>query len=241
MKTTLFDNLRLNIAFFDYDYKNIQAFQVNGTSTVLTNAANARVNGIDADFATEFGGGFSLTGGTTWLLENRYGSFPIATITYVTPPPGAPVVPGFTQGYGNYVFGKCAADYNPATKTYSNGASAAVCSASGNRIVNSPRFTPDLSLKYVTELAGGTFKGVLTWQYNSGYNFSVDNRVKEPPYSLFNVRLNWESPDEIYNFTLWSRNLGDEKYYSSINPNTGGDAYFAAPGRTFGASVEGKF
>ena len=81
VKTDLLDRrLRLNVAGFYYKYKNIQLFQVNGTETVLGNAAKAKLYGVDVDVVAAFGGGLTLTSGFEWL-HHRYGAGSVGDIT----------------------------------------------------------------------------------------------------------------------------------------------------------------
>jgi len=226
-KSTLMNRIRFNAAAFYYKYKNIQAFQVNGASTTLTNAASAKIYGFDFDFQAEIGAGFSLSGSGAYL-HHRYGDFPVATISYLQQPAGAPTYAGYTPGLGNYVYPNCssAADRG---QFY--------CSATGNKLVNTPDFTLNLTLNHEVELAGGTLKSNFNWSYNSGFYWAVDNRLKQPKFSLFNAQMMWVAPEERWNIRGWVRNLTNKKYLLSLNENGTGDEAVPAPGRTYGVSL----
>jgi iron complex outermembrane recepter protein len=78
IKTELFDrHVRFNAAGFWYQYKNLQlSHQVNGTS-VTTNAAKARIRGIEGELEIAPGGGLVLNF-TGSYLDGTYRSFPDA-------------------------------------------------------------------------------------------------------------------------------------------------------------------
>jgi iron complex outermembrane recepter protein len=223
-KSTVLGRLRFNMAGFYYSYKNIQAFQVNGASTTLTNAASATIYGLDADFSAALGAGFRLDGSTS-VIHGRYGDFPIATISYLSRPAGAPTYAGYTPGLGNYVYPGCSS--TPGTF---------YCSASGNHIVNTPDFTLNLALNHEMDLAGGKLKSNFTWAYNDGFYWAVDNRLRQPAYSLFNAQVMWVEPNGHYNLRVWGRNLSNTKYLVSLNENGTGDEGAPAIGRTWGVS-----
>lgn len=232
-KSTILDRIRFNAAGFHYTYKNIQAFQVNGASTTLTNAASAKIYGIDFDFQAELGGGLSLTGSGAWL-HHRYGDFPVATISFLDQPTGAPgydnLVPGagFISGLGNYVYPGCSSPAHSG-KFY--------CSATGNKLVNTPDFTFNLGLSHEAELAGGTLKSSVNWAYNGGFFWAVDNRLKQQAFSLFNAQMVWTSPGGHYDIRGWMRNITDKKYLATLNENGSGDIGAPAVGRTWGVSL----
>lgn len=233
LKTTMFNsNLRFNIAGFHYKYKNIQAFQVNGATTTLSNAASARVWGVDADFEASLSNSLTLIGSASWL-DHKYGSFPVATISYLNQPAGAPNYAGYTPGFGNYVFPNCSAAVHSG-QFY--------CSATGNKLVNAPEITLNLALNHELVFSDGSKLNTnASWSYNDGFYWAVDNRIKQPSFSLFNAQMVWTSASETYNVRLWGRNLGNKKFYASVDENGSGDIGVPAPGRTYGVSVGFSF
>ncbi len=230
-KSTIADRVRFNASLFYYDYQNIQAFQVNGASTTLTNAASAEVTGIDFELRAELGGGFSLDASGSWL-DHSYGDFPVATVSFLSQPAGAPGYPGYTAGLGNYVFPSC----NDTAHT-----GQFYCSATGNKLVNTPDYTLNLGLSHEMTLAGGRLNSNVTWAYNDGFYFAVDNRVKQDAYALVNAQVVWTSPNEHYNIRGWVRNLTDEEYLLTVNENGSGDIGTPAAGQTYGVSVGFEF
>jgi iron complex outermembrane receptor protein len=75
LKTELFDrHLRLNMAGFYYDYKNIQVTTIQSGGTTSGNAAKARIYGVDFDFMARLGK-LNLSGGGSYL-NGRYRQYP---------------------------------------------------------------------------------------------------------------------------------------------------------------------
>lgn len=226
-KSTIGGRIRFNAAAFYYKYKNIQAFQVNGASTTLTNAASAEIYGADFDFRAELGAGLSLNGSGA-LMHHRYGNFPVATVSFLSRPAGAPTYAGYTPGLGNYVFPTCS-DPAHTGKFY--------CSATGNKLVNTPDFTFNLGINHEADVAGGKLSTSVNWAYSSGFYWAVDNRLKQEAFSLFNAQMIWSAPDDRYNLRVWGRNLGNKKYFATVNENGSGDIGAPAAGRTYGVSL----
>jgi len=77
-KSTLFDQrLQLNLSAFHYDYKNLQVSIVEGANQEVLNAAEAKMYGIDMDFAAQLAANLTLRGGGEYI-HDYYSSFPNA-------------------------------------------------------------------------------------------------------------------------------------------------------------------
>jgi iron complex outermembrane receptor protein len=106
--------VRINTAFFYYDYQNIQVFNITGGGAVLTqNAAAAEVYGLDIDLAWRVTPRFTLTAGLG-ILHSQYTNFPNATFTPASPLQG-PQTRGDASGneliYAPKVSANVSADY----------------------------------------------------------------------------------------------------------------------------------
>ena len=89
LKTDLFDRLvRLNLAAFYYDYKDIQVQALQAGAINTTNAAAAHVKGIDADITIVPSHYLTLTGGIGYA-DGKYTRFPNAVFTPPSPLDGA--------------------------------------------------------------------------------------------------------------------------------------------------------
>ena len=97
-KSTLFDHrLRLNGAFFYYDYTNIQVNTYIGSLGVIYNGARAENYGIDFDFDYVIVPGLTLSGGAD-IIHDRFTSFPAAQIARLQPNGTLVVSPGSATG-----------------------------------------------------------------------------------------------------------------------------------------------
>jgi len=113
LKSELFDrHVRLNVAAFYYDYANVQVSNVVAGAVMTTNAAKARMYGLDADLTVSVNDRISFSGGLG-LLNARYRDFPNALTYGAQPglqetipnargnhtPLAAPVTGSFTANY----------------------------------------------------------------------------------------------------------------------------------------------
>jgi iron complex outermembrane recepter protein len=75
LKSELLDRrLRLNTAAFYYDYKDIQLLRQLGPTTLIQNAANAQLYGVETEATAALTGGLSLNFGLS-LMKNKYKNF----------------------------------------------------------------------------------------------------------------------------------------------------------------------
>jgi iron complex outermembrane receptor protein len=205
LKTKLFDNrLRLNVAGFYYDYKDIQVQTVIPAGTRIVNAASARMKGIDVDFDLAISRDFHLGGGLSYL-DGKYKSFENAPFL-------APLPTG-----GNMSF---------------------TGDASGNRLVNAPKWQANLNASYVIPSSIGDFTLAGQYAYNSGFFFTADNRPRQHAYDLVNGSIEWRATSREFGVRLWAKNITKEKYVSSSNNISAlGDQYAPAPPRTYGGTL----
>lgn len=200
--------------FYSYEDIQIQAIQVSTGLTALTNAAEAEVTGVDAEFSVPLGENWSLRGGAAYL-QTEYTSFPGALITTpVTNPATCGVRPapcGNTQAAGD---------------------------ASGNEMVRSPELTLNLGLGYEAPFAGGSLAANLSAYHNGGFYWDVGNRLKEDAYTTFNGRIAWGPENGNWEVALWGRNLTDELYAAYTVDTTAGDSVAYARPRTIGVSFD---
>lgn len=92
LKTQFFDRrVRLNVAAFHYDYKNIQVQRFDAGSQLIYNGAKARMYGVDVDGEVILARGLSVNGGFSYI-HDRFKSFPLAD--FIIPVPGCTPPPG---------------------------------------------------------------------------------------------------------------------------------------------------
>ena len=85
LKTDLLERrVRLNVAGFYYDYKNLQVTVTTPVSSILDNGARARAYGIDIDLTAAIGPHLRIFGGGT-LMHSEFRSYPLATFFVPNP------------------------------------------------------------------------------------------------------------------------------------------------------------
>lgn len=224
LKSELFDHtVRANLSTFYYDYAGVQLSQVVVGTQLIVNAARATSYGLEGDFIFSPMDNLDIRANFS-LVHGEYDDFPNAPAALANP---VTVVP---PGYA------C-----PATLPTSAGGNTRciIADASGHRMIQTPERTLSLGANYTIPSAVGNFNADLSYYYNSGYFYEVDNRVSQPSYRLVNAQLSWTSSDDRYAVRLWGKNLSDEEYYTNISTSVGDNGTWAAP-RTYGISFDVK-
>jgi iron complex outermembrane receptor protein len=213
IKSELFDHaLRLNLAAYHYDYKNLQVTSLTrgadgGTSSTLANAAEATNTGVELDFEAHPTGPLTLRGGLE-VMHSRFSSFPNATIS----------VP--LAGGGN---------------------TTVVGDAAGFATPHSPDYSLNIGGEYKIPTASGLVVGALNYSYSSSFAWDADNRLKQPAYSLLNGSIRWMSVNTKWEVTAWAKNITGTQYSIYTTANVVGDEESPAPPRTFGVTLTHHF
>ncbi|WP_313803213.1 TonB-dependent receptor [Sphingobium sp.] len=214
IKSSLLDRrLRLNLAAYYYDFKDIQLQQfVNGVGG-LRNAAKAEIYGLDADAELVVTDGLTLSGNLAWA-KGTFKSFPGANIA--TPRID---VNGVPTGGNQIVVGD----------------------VSGNEIPRLPRITATAGLNYIVPVRGEKqLEFNITYSYNDGYYPEPDNYLRQSSYSLINARADFHFNENL-KLGVWVRNLTDQLYTTALTAQAGGDSYAPAEPRVYGMTLETKF
>ncbi|MDB5579225.1 MAG: hypothetical protein JWR80_4401 [Bradyrhizobium sp.] len=218
VKSELFDRmLRLNVAGFYYDYRDIQlrstAPPAPPGGSILFNAASAHIKGVDADFVFAPARGFTISGGLEYL-DARYASFPGGTC--VTPRP-----------VGGAVLG---------------GTASTPCDLTGKRPPSSPRFSYNFGPSYTFSTAIGSFTATANDGYKSSYFWDLDNRIKQKSFHLVNASVTWTANDHRFSVQVFAKNINNAYYATSGSEGTGGnDVYLPGAPRTYGATLRFHF
>lgn len=123
-------------------------------------------------------------------------------------------------GFG-YLWKAKFTDYKNALGYFKNGGSF-YFDATGNRLVNAPKFTASSEATYQTYVSPGTkLLFALGAAYESSSFTQSDNRFKYNAHLLFNssVTLDWKR----YEARLWMNNITNAEYYSYRSEGTFGD------------------
>ncbi len=214
------------IAGYHYDYSNIQVSQnisQNGTQQViLSNAARAKITGLDADLTARVTRQLRLNAGVAWMPTAKYVSYPGA-LDFV--PKGSPdslnpaLCPGVNCGLGN---------------------DSIVRDVSGTRLPRAPKVTINVGGTYDQDFAGGKLQLTVNAYHNSGIFWVPGAHIGQGAYSLLNGTIGWSPANGHFRFSVWGRNLTNEHYQIYNSPNaTGVSAAYAAP-REIGLSIDFK-
>jgi iron complex outermembrane receptor protein len=205
-------------AGFYYDYENQQVYQLRDGDIpgvpvpILLNAEDSRLIGMESDVTLAWEG--IRWSNSVGFIYSEYSDFRFVD-TIVTFSPGAPT-PSISFDVSDF---------------------------SGNSLVNAPEFTLVGALSYDWEVDGlGTLTPRFGYQYKSQvfYTPENDSRIGADPRWLFDVRLDYKTPDGNIVVGGWIRNLTDEYYAVTAYDRkdiTGAIVYVVSEPRTYGLSM----
>jgi iron complex outermembrane receptor protein len=209
LKTELAEHrVRLNLAAFYYDYRNIQIQEVVTGAIRLVNAAAAKLKGIDVDFAFLPVDPITLRGALE-IVSGHYTSFR-----------DAPFYSPILDSHGEPVGGN----------TQSAG------DATGLDTVRTPNETATVTAEYRVALPTGSIKLAASNYYSAGFSWDPDNHLRESHYDVVNVSADY-TRREAWNVRLWVKNLTETHYCVDATEETLLNACSPAPPRTYGITV----
>ena len=229
LKSELFDrSLRLNAAAFHYDISDYQvrsAATATAGSSILLNAADVKVDGLDVEFEAAPFDQLSIYGGFTFL-DSRYERF--------APPQPAPFSyprPATCNAPGTAVPGSVT---GPAT----GGLLTCFGDATGNETPVAPDFAASIGATYTAQVGeAGELRLSALYSYNSGYVFEPDELLKQGSFNVINASIEYRM-NERWAVELWGRNLGDTEWHAQqASTGTGPFATLSAP-LTYGVSFK---
>lgn len=213
-KTDWFDRrLRMNIAAFHYYWTGLQFNALVAPQiSVVSNAAAATLDGVEADITAKPMAGFTVTANAT-LLSSRYDDFKAFAFQSALRP-----------------FLTSDPHYDASTGAYN---------ASGKQLINAPGVTVNLSVQKDFDLADGADLFVRAEYAYTSKTFLDPTNVaiaSRPAFSLINASIGFSPPRSHWQAAIWGKNLTDRMY---INGIAGGSFVTAPVGdpRTFGVRV----
>jgi iron complex outermembrane recepter protein len=220
VKADLFDGLaRVNVAAFDYMYRNLQLSTSNAGITQTLNAANAKLYGgeVEMDVVPPVGfGNLQLHGGLS-LLHAVYGTF--LNTPYYQPAPGActptPHSTGAPTG-GNLL---------------------CVVNGSGNAMMDAPNWTANFAVDYSFPLGAGVLDLRADFSHTASFYWDPSDRLMQPSYDLVNAQIRYDAGNGLA-FRIYGSNLTQAKYYTWGYSSTLGDTGVAAAPRVIGIGVD---
>jgi iron complex outermembrane recepter protein len=238
LKSELFDRrLRVNVSYFHYDIDDYQvrsAAVASPGSSLILNAASAKVDGVELEFDAAPVERLRVFGGFTWL-NSRFSKFGGPGSTFQSPIvyPQPATCPADLRG-----------TRNPGVLTAgprTGGLQTCFGDVSGNKTPNAPEWVTSLGASYSVPVgATGEVRLSGVWSYNSGFFFESDNVARQSSYHLVNASLEYR-PIEKVGIELWVRNLTNTEYaVQKISTATGVATALGAP-RTYGLNLKFDF
>jgi iron complex outermembrane receptor protein len=237
LKTTLFDGqVRLNAAVFYSVYDEFQAqsfFDPDGVPPpcpdggddcnegddpggfLLINAGEVKTQGVELDFLAQVTENLRLTGGVAYI-DASIEDYPAG------------------QCSGGQIF----RDECP---------SAGLQDLSGGDLPFSPDWKGSVSASYTVPLQGSfdmVFKGMVRAQDEVLYSLSQDRYTVEDSYAIVDASVVFEGHSDQWSATVFVKNIADDFYASSIQPNNPNilpngynHRYGKEAGRTYGVEM----
>jgi iron complex outermembrane receptor protein len=228
-KSDWFDrSLRLNVAAFESEIKNLQTGFVSLTSggaINFENAGEARIRGVEFEATVlpmpNLNPGLRLTLGGSWLdaiyTDYRNGS-------------------GYDEDTGLSFRSDCGDD--PANPTGPR------CrDFTGNRVVRTPEFSGTASLSQEFNVRSGSFELGVDYLYNSGFYYLAQNSANslEDSYRIVNARVSYLHAPWNLRLTVFGENLLDERYRLAQFHTDFGRADTLAPPVAVGVRLNWEF
>ncbi|AUW57809.1 hypothetical protein C1T17_06500 [Sphingobium sp. SCG-1] len=213
VKSQFFDRrVRLNLAYFHYDYKDVQARFANPPApAILRNVAKERLRGLDVDFTIAPFPDFSVNGGFE-VLDSKYIDYPGAVC--------------WTKGPDRTVNG-----VTVGTVT------SAICNVAGRKVPYAAPFTGTLGFSYTVDTNRGRFTFSANDRYTSRYSLAPDGSIDAPRAHNVNASLAWTSPERRYDVQLYVRNLTNKYSYAAGVTSTSGFTITPNAPRVFGMTA----
>ncbi|NHO67425.1 TonB-dependent receptor [Aestuariicella hydrocarbonica] len=209
------NELTFDVAAFYYDYQDLQVATYDGPKSLIENAADSRVYGMDAQLRLALTHELSVNVGGAYVnaeYENFDRSQAWEQCLAFTGCAGSPYgifVPGYVE-------------------------------AAGFQMQRSPELTANLGVSYSTLIAGGTLDLSSTFYYTSDFYFDSSEQFEQDSYELLSARAQWTAPSERYSVAVYGDNLTDAEYRTQVLPQQlGAMSMWGAPA-TLGISLNVK-
>ncbi len=203
--------IMFDMSVFYYDYKDLQIASYVAATSVIRNAANSNVKGIDGQLRYAVTDRLEINVGAAYL-KAEYEDFDASQI--------------WTQCADAAA---CGDSYGVFLPSFAD--------ASGNEMQRAPELTGTLSVSYRMDVAGGALNLAGTLYHTSDFYFDSSESYQQDAYDLLSLRAAWTSPSEQYTVALFGDNLTDEEYRNQVLPQFYGTLSTWGAPRTFGVSV----
>jgi iron complex outermembrane receptor protein len=194
VKSDLADGaLRLNAAAFYYDYSDLQVTTFLNSLTLVANAAQAEVKGLDLEILADAGEGVTL-GAQASILDATYDAFQVPYGVCSPLVLADPTCAGRTAGQARLI------------------------AADGNRLNNAPKFKGTAFAEYVAPVGPGelTLFGQVSHTGSIYFNAANDPVARQESYTLFDGRVAWAPDDATFSIAAYGKNIFNKNYFHNI-------------------------
>lgn len=213
--------LSFDLASYYYFYKNLQVSSFQSGLADITNAAKARIYGLEGSARYRLSDAFDLNVGAAYT-HARYRSFPAAAYYSYCDSTGA--VAALACG---------AIGAGSITQTVND--------SSGYQMPRAPDFTGNIGVNYHTRVAEGQLTVSGNLYYTSKFYFDSSKQFLQPGYEVLALRAQWVDPSERYTFAVFGDNLTNQRYRTQVLSNTLGIGSIWSAPTTWGVSFGAKF
>lgn len=203
-KNQFLDNkLRVNLAAFYYDYRNMQYLAVDPLPYLggIANIPHVHTHGVEAEVSyLAMENKLRLNGNLTYLRGKVVGDYYSLDAAGVAA--AVATTPGCGSYYSSYPSAACAA-----------GVAAKAQNLNGNSTAKTPKFQGSVNAAYSLDLGEGTLTPRLEYVYRGKFIYRVFNNStldQVGSYGIFNLHADYSPNNSKWNFGLTASNLGDK-------------------------------
>lgn len=213
-------DLSVDLSTYYYNYTNLQVASygisaANVPYSEITNAANARIYGVEGQVRYLLLRDFEVSAGAAYL-NAKYTQFSNS--------------PSFQPCFS---FPACGANYGMLIPT--------VTDARGFSMQRAPEFTATLGARYGLNLGGGRLSLSGNLYHTSKFYFDTSQQVFQEPYTTLALRAEWTNPSGRYSIAVYGDNVTDKRYLTQVAPNNLSAPASWSPPATVGAEIQVRF
>jgi iron complex outermembrane receptor protein len=121
------------------------------------------------------------------------------------------------------------------------GTSSTICNLAGHQMIRSPKFTGNIGAQYTVSMGDkGNLKLNVNNEYNSGFTWDPDSRLKQKPFNMLSMSGTWTPAKGPYYVTIWGKNLLNvDEYATGTAAST--DQYAPGVPLTMGVTIGAHF
>jgi iron complex outermembrane receptor protein len=202
------NKLRVNLAAFLYDYRNLQylANDPNPYQGGIANVPKVRSRGLEAEVSyLALENRLRLNGNVTYMRGKIIGDY--YTLDAAGIAAAVATTPGCGSYYSSYPTAACAADV--ATKAQN---------LNGNSTAKTPKWQGSVNAAYALPMTSGIITPRVEYIYRGKFIYRMFNNStldQVPAYSLVNLHIDYKPNDNDWTFSLSASNLANKNGINS--------------------------